>query len=91
MVSWQEGHEVREGDGFSTRVKEVLGDVQHWDEMSFSLSLALNRHPTHADVGTHLLANFWVIRLAGPPVVAVFYEVNEAERLVTYTGSERPF
>ena len=73
MVSWQEGYEVREGDGFSTRVKEVLGDVRRWDEMSFGLSLALNRHPTHAGVGTHLLANLWVIRLAGPPVVAVFY------------------
>ena len=81
-----EGFTVREGDGFSTSVKEVLGGVQHWDEMSFGLSLALSRHPMHPDIGTHLLANLWVIRLAGPPVIAVFYEVNETERTVTYTG-----
>ena len=80
------GYIVREGDGFATRVKEVLGGVQHWDDMSFGLSLALSRHPTHPDIGIHLLANLWVIRLAGPPAIAVFYEVDEAERTVTYTG-----
>ena len=84
-----EGFTVREGDGFSTRVKEVLGGVLHWDEMSFGLTLALNRHPTHPDIGTHLVANYWVTELAGPMRIAVFYEVNEAERIVTCTGIER--
>ena len=60
--------------------------MERWDEISLGLDWALNRNPTDSSFAHHLIANLWVVQTAGPPELAVFYEVDLQNRVVTYSG-----
>ena len=86
MPNPSQGYELVEGEGFATSVKEILGAVHRWDEIRRGLDWALNRGPTDPSFATRLTGNLWVVEISGPPKMAVFYEVNEKDKVVTYTG-----
>ena len=86
MTSPHEGYAISESREFTSRAREVLGNLRHWDDVRFGLDLTLSLNPTHPNTGTHLLANLWITEFAGPPRLTVMYEVNESERVVTYVG-----
>ncbi len=86
MTSPPEGYAISESREFTARVRELLGDLRHWDDIRFGLDLTLNRDPTNPEVGTQLMANLWITEFTGPPKLTVMYEVNEPARVVTYVG-----
>ena len=84
MTGPHQGYALREGDGFLTSVRELIGSVKRWDEMRLGLDWALHRNPTDPSFATHLVGGFWVAELASHPSVIVFYEVDQDARAVTY-------
>ena len=84
MTSPARGYALREGDGFLTSVRELIGSVKRWDEMREGLDWALHRNLTDPSFATHLVGGFWVAELTVHPSVIVFYEVDHDARAVTY-------
>ena len=84
MTGPHQGYALREGDGFLTSVRELIGSVKRWDEMRVGLDWALHRNPTDPSFATHLVGGFWVAELTSYPSVIVFYEVDQDARAVTY-------
>ena len=86
MPSPSQGYSVVEGDGFLNGVRWKVGSLERWDEIRWSLDLALNRSPTDPSFATRILADLWATQISGPPDVVVLYKVSEIDRVVTYTG-----
>jgi hypothetical protein len=86
MSSQPAGYELAEGDGLATSVRQIVGSIERWDEIRVGLDWALNRDPTDPSFATHLSGNLWVTQIFTSPELAVFYEVDEHSRVVTYTN-----
>ena len=86
MVNPREGFEIVEGNGFRNALADIPVSIEIWDEIRLGWDWALNRDPTNPSVASNVILNFWVIELSGPPALVLFYEVDEQNRLVTYTN-----
>ena len=85
----QMGYEIAESRRFSESLAINRVDIRRWDEMRLALDWALSRDPTNPQFWDKIKGKVGIVELNGPPRLAVFFEVNEAERLVTYAGIER--
>ena len=85
----QRGYAIAESREFDGHLAQNSVDVQRWDEMRSGLDWALSRDPTNPQFWDKIKGKVGIVELNGPPRLAVFFKVNEAERLVTYAGIER--
>ena len=79
------GYDIVESPKFTERVQQTFRGTQGGDEMRSMLRRTLARNPTQS--------LFWnkrrkvgIAELIVPPRLAVWFEVNEEERIVTCTG-----
>ena len=78
------GYDIREGPEFETSAVAVLGGLERWDEIRGGLDWVLRREPMSATFAANVMANFWMTDLSSVVELLVFYEVNVAQRVVTY-------
>ena len=90
MSNLEEGYEIAESRRFSERLAMVRVGVHRWDEMRRGLDWALSRDPMNPQFWDKIKRNIGIVELIGPPRLAVLFEVNEENRVVTYTGAIRP-
>ena len=86
MNNFEEGYEVVESRQFSESVRTILRSVELWDEVRWALDWGLNRDPLNRQLRDQIKGKVGIAVLVAPPTFAVFFEVNEEERIVTYTG-----
>lgn len=84
MHSDGEGYEIVEASDFLQRVEVAIGDIQRWDEMRLGLDAWMNRMPTELPVSTRVRDDLWFVRVKTDPLMILLYQVDQAERIVTY-------
>ena len=79
-----DGYDIVEAPDFLQRVKSEIGDIRRWDEIRRGFDAWMNRMPTGLPVSRNVRDDLWFVRVKTDPLLLLLYQVDEAERLVTY-------
>ena len=77
---------VIEGQQIRIRLETNNTYIQRWNKSDFGTYVVSNRHPTHSETRVYWLSKLRVMRFVTCLLLHLCYWVNEAERVVTYTG-----
>lgn len=80
-------YSIRESDRFIRHAEFELGDLERWDEIKEAFDLFLGRDPYafEAVPGT----SYRAVVLATVPQLAVYFSIDDIERVVTLEGIAR--